>query len=317
MFRRCFNLCLLLALAGCRSQPYVNAHIETVNAEYRQLEDYVYSLEEENARLCQELDSTRQRSTGTRSGSGGTVPRRRPSKGESDSSVEPPTIEIPGSSSPSSSSPGIRSRSQRPSGGRSAPADTPPDIEIPAIEVPVQPASQETAPGTEPLPLPDGKTRPASLESETSEVRQSDAKITHLVLNPLRTGGANFDNQPGDDGLCVVLEPRNANEEYVPQAGPVSVVVLDPSRQGESARLARWDFDLSAMRQLVAASSGERGIKLELPWPAAPPECTRVKVFVRYETDDGRRLQADREIHVTSPGQAKAPATGWTPRSAK
>src|SRR5438105_15539271 len=46
-----------LALAGCRTQPYVNAHIESVNAEYRQLEDYVYALEAENARLQQQVDA--------------------------------------------------------------------------------------------------------------------------------------------------------------------------------------------------------------------------------------------------------------------
>ena len=52
----------LLLCAGCKSQPYVNAHIESVNAEYRQLEDYVYALEAENARLTQEIEMSR---TGT------------------------------------------------------------------------------------------------------------------------------------------------------------------------------------------------------------------------------------------------------------
>src|SRR5436305_8469125 len=53
-------LCLasLLATAvGCGARPYVNAHIESVNAEYRQLEDYVYALEAENGRLQQEIDA--------------------------------------------------------------------------------------------------------------------------------------------------------------------------------------------------------------------------------------------------------------------
>src|SRR5436853_6112373 len=65
------------------------------------------------------------------------------------------------------------------------------------------------------------------------------------------------------------------------------------------------------MRQLIAASSG-REIKLEVPWPASAPAASRLKLFVRYETSDGRRLQADREIFVTPPGQA---LSRWTPRS--
>ena len=139
-----------------------------------------------------------------------------------------------------------------------------------------------------------------------------DKKVTHLFLNPALTGATDFDGQPGDDGLRVVLEPRNAADTFVSEAGSVSIVVLDPDRQGDAARVARWDFDGSAMRQLIADSSPTRGIKLEMPWPAAPPAVNRLKLFVRYETPDGRRLQADREIYITPPGQA---ISRWTPRS--
>ena len=37
--------CFLALLPGCATQPYLNSHIESVNTEYRQLEDYVYALE--------------------------------------------------------------------------------------------------------------------------------------------------------------------------------------------------------------------------------------------------------------------------------
>jgi hypothetical protein len=133
-----------------------------------------------------------------------------------------------------------------------------------------------------------------------------------LFLNPLLTGGIDLDGQPGDDGLRVVVEPRNAAGQFVPEAGAVSVVVLDPDRQGEAARIARWDFDLSAARQMLAASSPSPGLTLEMPWPAAAPAATRLKLYVRYETADGRRLETDREIFVSPPGQAIG---RWTPRS--
>jgi hypothetical protein len=88
--------------------------------------------------------------------------------------------------------------------------------------------------------------------------------------------------------------------------------LLDPDRQGESARIARWDFDQSATRQLLVASSPARGLKVEVPWPASPPAANRLKLFVRYDTPDGRRLQADRDIFLTPPGQS---LSRWTPRS--
>ena len=82
--------------------------------------------------------------------------------------------------------------------------------------------------------------------------------------------------------------------------------------KSEAARVARWDFDLSAARQKMANSGAASGIKLELPWPATPPDANRLHLFVRYETADGRKLQTDREIFLTPPGQI---SNRWTPRT--
>jgi hypothetical protein len=297
-------LLAILALAGCRTQPYVNAHIESVNAEYRELEDYVYALEAENARLHQELEGIRTVTPTTRPGASeaprgglfrrpGTVPSR---LAPSDPNMEPPVIELPGES-PGPPPPASRSRLQRPAAD---PADTPPNIELP---------SRPGPPAEETLPLPAAPPTPTTPEPISTP--PEDKSITHLFVNPLQTGGIDLDSQPGDDGLRVVIEPRNAGGQFVPEAGAVSIVVLDSAREGEAARVARWDFDLSAARQMLAASAPGRGLKIEVPWPAAPP-ANRLKLFVRYEMADGRKLQADREIFLTPPGEAVG---RWTPRS--
>jgi hypothetical protein len=312
---------LMAAFLGCGARPYVNAHIESVNAEYRQLEDYVYALEAENARLQQELDAMK--TVGIKSATPATpsAPRspapRRPSimpvipgrSAPSDQSpdLDSPRIELPGSTP---SSPG-RSTTQRPSldsREQTAPGDSPPTIDVPPLlEVP-NPTKPKEA-----LPVP---ANPRDILKQTSTdmttAKPADKTVTHLFLNPVQTMAADFDGQPGDDGLRVVLEPRNAAGQFVSEAGPVSIVVLDPDQLGEAARIARWDFDQTAMRQLLAASSG-RDIKLEVPWPGSAPTVSKLKLFVRYETSDGRRLQADREIFVTPPGQT---LSRWTPRSA-
>jgi hypothetical protein len=283
MLGRCYCMvALLLMLVGCRTSPYVTAHIESVNAEYRELEDYVYCLEEENARLVQQLEAARQRGTGGQQPAGGGLLRRRASgrAGADAPAIEPaapqgPTIEIPGSSSPA-----------------------PPQIELPNPMSSLLEQSSEVLLAAAAEPLPKAAAPP-------------DERVTHIVLNPQLTGGADFDGQPGDDGLRIVLEPRNAADQFVPQAGEVSIVVLDPSRQGEAARLARWDFDAADTQRMLARDKAARGIKLELPWPAGPPATSRLKLFVRFETADGRKLQTDREVAVTPPGLV---IHRWTPR---
>ncbi|HEX5103575.1 MAG TPA: hypothetical protein VFV87_07185 [Pirellulaceae bacterium] len=304
----------LAALAGC-SGPQVRAHIDSVNAEYRQLEDYVYVLEDENARLQRRIDHVQDNYERALRGEAprrpGPFERRTDGSGDADSlspptieggtPMEPPTIEIPG-----------RSTTQRPElDSKSAPSSGRETLDLSPPAAGVPDASDGHSPETGDLPTP---AVPRQLNAPAPEVLPklpADPQVTHLFLNPLMTGGADFDRQPGDEGLSIVLEPRNAADEYVPQAGAVSVVVLDPARQGEAARIARWDFTLSATQQKLQDASAAPGICLEMPWPASPPTNNRLKLYVRYETADGRQLQTDREIFITPPGQL---AQRWTPR---
>lgn len=305
-------LASLAALAGCAALggcagPEVRAHIDSVNAEYRQLEDYVYCLEDENAKLQRQVDQLR----------GGTVvtPRRPTSKptrvedspGSSD--LSPPEIE-PGTPSTPPATGSSRSSVQRPNvpASSSKPVEKL-DLGPPLIEMP---GTDDAAPATEDLPTPAIPRTSIPAAPEAIPQPPADTKVTHVFLNPLLTGGADFDRQPGDEGLSIVLEPRNAADQYVPQAGAVSVVVLDPTKDGESARIARWDFTLTATQQKLQTTSAAKGIHLEMPWPASPPSAGKLQLFVRYETADGRRLQTDREIFITPPGQV---AQRWTPRS--
>jgi hypothetical protein len=182
-----------------------------------------------------------------------------------------------------------------------SPAETPPDIDLASLESP--PATGRASPS--------GERAENSLDAGARE--PAGRNITHLIVDPQLTSGCDLDGQPGDDGLRIVVEPRNAAEQVIAEAGSLSIVVLDPSKQGEAARIARWDFDERATRQLMADTAPRRGIKLELPWPGAAPAAHRLQLFVRYITPDGRRLQADREVFVTPPGQA---ASRWTPRMA-
>lgn len=307
---RCLFAALLplAALAGCAG-PQVRAHIDSVNAEYRQLEDYVYCLEDENAKLQRELNRLRGGDAPPRPFSRSSSPAADESSSDS-SDLSPPVIE-PGTPVPPPGTSGSRSSTQRPNlPASSSNADGKLDLVPPIIELPS--SNQEAGPATDSLPTPAiPRERPAA--PEAIPLPPADSKVTHIHLNPLLTGGADFDRQPGDEGLSIVLEPRNAADQYVPQAGAVSVVVLDPSKAGDAARIARWDFTLTAAQQKLQTTSAAKGLHLEMPWPASAPSSNQLQLFVRYETADGRRLQTDREIYITPPGQI---AQRWTPRSA-
>jgi len=322
--------CAALLLAGCRTDPHVNAHIESVNAEYRQLENKLYVAEDENRRLQGDLARLEEENRRLRGGepapSRGFRSRSAPAV---DGSIDlgPPEIEMGSDTGPSIESPGIPPVSSPPI-PRSPETDgvprrtnrenlDPPVIEAPAFNPPAPGAAPNTspkppakpaqpAPATDDLPAPE-----LPLQNIQQEPEPIDTRVTQIFLNPLLTGGDSLDSEPGDDGLSILLEPRNKQNEFVPQAGTVSVVVLDPSKQGTAARVARWDFDPAATREKLNRVSSSRGIHLRMPWPANPPTTNKLHVFVRYETPDGRKLQADRELNITLPGQY---SHRWTPR---
>jgi hypothetical protein len=311
-------LCLLVAsalFAGCRTKPYVNAHIESVNAEYRELEDYVYSLEEENARLQQEMDALKsgrvdRTRTDAPASDGGLFRRRSvPAPARGTPAPTPPRIEAgPADEPPSIEIPSTPSTRQRP--GFDEPAPDGLDLAPPSIDIP----PPGDAPAEDALPSPAAPiSRPEAIPARPASLSGAplDRQVTQLHLNPLLTGGADLDGQPGDDGLSLVIEPRNAADQYVPEAGAISVVVLDPTLQGEAARVGRWDFDATMTRQLLTRTSVARGIQLDLPWPASPPASKRLHLYVRYETSDGEKVQADREITLADSDEV---AGRWTPR---
>jgi hypothetical protein len=184
---------------------------------------------------------------------------------------------------------------KRPPNGN--PGIVPPKLQQPseALPAPVSPTPANKSSAPELLPEPE------------------DKKVSALYIDPHHTRGLDLDRQSGDDGLRVVIEPRNSTGQFVPTTGKVSVVVLDPSRPGEAARLGRWEFDADVVRYQLRLS-GKRNIPLELPWTGPKPQSSKVTMFVRLETESGEQVEASRDVNVLLPGQI---SSRWTPRPAQ
>lgn len=147
-----------------------------------------------------------------------------------------------------------------------------------------------------------------ALDAEEAEV--IDRHVTAIHINPRLTGGYDFDKQPGDEGVMVVIEPRNRNGQYVDETGQLSIVVLDPQKEGKDAYVARWDFESYEAQEKMKRSLLGKGIHMQLPWPGGYPESETLVLFVRYETPDGRKIEQKKEIRVQLPLKI---SSRWTP----
>ncbi len=290
MDRRFALLFVVLFAAGCKQNPYMSAHLEVLGAERRALEDRVMDLEFELERAQKRLDEARD--------GGGRASSRRARDSQNSGShdrnegddVMPPIIQIPDFGD-----------------------DLPRTLNPPNVD--------EGQPADSVLPSPRGDsaiksprylrpTRPITVTPRAP----GDPRITHIELNPTLTGGIDFDGKSGDDGIVIVLEPRNADNEFVPLAGPITVVLLDYAKrnEGATALIARWDVDAPTVYKSIVNDEYGRGIQLRLPWPDRPPENSKLRLDVRYTTADGRQLDDRADLLVTLPGQSTA---RWTPRA--
>jgi len=266
------------ALVGCRSDP----SIDLLESELRWMEDQLYLLDAELEQTVAELDSCRRENSTLRAEAGQPASRLK--------SNQPARVSDP----------------QRPR------EPDLPDLTPPSVEpgLPAEPDVQLPEPSTTPPPL-DGEDD--DLEPNGFDIDQaapSTAPVRRIVLNERLTGGYDFDDKPGDEGLLVVIQPQDEQGRFVAQGAAISVVVLDPTKTGADARVARWDFDAAEAASRMRETLFGQGIHLELPWPNQPPSSDRLQLFVRYTSPGGQRLEAKRDVAITPPA---ALAGGWTP----
>ncbi len=290
-----------LVAAGCRTDP----NIVLLERELRLQEDEIYRL-----RGVVEDYQAALRSRGVdAAGPGGSRPA---DAGPSRLLEMIRPRDIPGAEEERGSPPGDDGYGDRESEAPASPYEVP-SRPSPGGEQPDGPSADE--PGQGPSDLEPSVPDPPAEKGvgDGTEVRRTGAvepvfpadsrQVARLALNRLLTGGYDSDGRPGDDGIVVAIEPRDAQGRSLKAAAEVSVVVLDPALDGEAARVARWDFTAAETAARFRRSVSGGAIHLELPWPADPPVHGQLYLFVRYTTSDGRRLQAEGPIQIGLPGR--------------
>jgi hypothetical protein len=257
------------------------------------------TLEDENAELKQRLESTT-----VEADEADSAPRRTPRTRTEPTEAEPfdpgefrpPVIEFPSDAAPEGTVPD----SLLPGGGGDLlqpPGQTrtrrnPTRISVTSHE---EPALLEPTIGVVP----------------TEEVSPESNLIEQIVLGPM-IGTLHLDDQAGDDGLVIVLEPWDDSERMLAAAADVSVVLIDAAESAETARVAEWQFSAEETAKLFR-DGDLPGLHLELPWPGDPPRHDQLHLFVRYTTSDGRRLETDSIVEIELGGRGRWVATD-TPR---
>jgi hypothetical protein len=304
---------LLLATTGCRCDP----NIPVLERELRLKEDEIYRLRDRlrDAQECTPCDDRSAKPTKSSDADREEGSSRRRSGSAAADDIHPPTLELP--SKPSSEIPDTLKSHSGP---------LPPDVpEVPEnLRGPSKPSGSnmngpmlERAPG-EVSSRPRGVMAASQTESgEPFTPSGNSRQVVGIALNRALTGGINSGERRGDQGLLVVVEPRDRAGRTVDAPAEMSVVVLDPAQkdeEGMAACAARWDFSAAETAAMFRRAGPSRAIHLMMTWPGEPPKHGKLHLFVRYMTRDGRRLEADQPIEVAVAGEKMArwdPAERW------
>ncbi len=107
-----------------------------------------------------------------------------------------------------------------------------------------------------------------------------------LVIDRL-TGGADYDGQPGDDGVTVHLKPLDREGDVVKVAGDLSIQLYDLAAPAGRNLIGEYQVPVDQLAKLWHGKLLTGHYTVKCPWPASPPEHPEVTVravFVDYLT---------------------------------
>ncbi|RLT15616.1 MAG: hypothetical protein DWI26_05370 [Planctomycetota bacterium] len=229
-----------------------------------------------------------------------------------------PEFKIPDASLPAV--PGIESGSILERAPRGLPSG---DSEASLLDRKIQlPAS--TAPGVGPSGVgPSGTAAPViqtsavqALEARGKSGRiptkPTDSRVREIDWHPTMCRAQNSDGKPGDDGLFLVLIPRNTAGQFVPSLGALTLVVEETLADGSVARIGRYEFSEAELKDYLEPVGSAPGLHIPIRWTEQKPAGTSVEVYAKLTMPDGSTMVNRRTIPLRKTA-GMGPST-WTPR---
>ncbi len=184
------------------------------------------------------------------------------------------------------------------------------DLSIPEIDLGTGDDSEEDGNGDSQLEDSgnSGDTEQFNLEQLDDTTRSGKGIVDRIVLNSRLTGGYDFDGRPGDEGVLLVIEPQDNSGTYVASPGELTIAVRDPTKLGEDARVAQWEYSAEESTELLRETLLGKGFHLQLPWPNDMPNQSELVVSTTYRTEQGNRLNTRRTIRIDTGSKSIAEA---------
>jgi len=122
------------------------------------------------------------------------------------------------------------------------------------------------------------------------------------------TGGVDDDGILGDEGLMVVVLPRDEDGAAVKVPARVQIAAWEVTTAGIKNPIGNWEIPAEKVRPTWRQGFVSTGYFVGVPWQTFP-SAEKVRIAVRLTTLDGRAFEADKDVHVRLCIGKSAPAT--------
>jgi len=107
-----------------------------------------------------------------------------------------------------------------------------------------------------------------------------------LIIDKL-SGGADYDGQPGDDGVTVYLKPVDPEGDVIKVAGDIHIQLYDLAAAPDQNLVGEYFIPVDQVGKLWHGKLLTNHYTIKCPWPKGPPQHTEITIraiFVDYLT---------------------------------
>jgi len=138
---------------------------------------------------------------------------------------------------------------------------------------------------------------PPTAEHPPSLEPMQDFEVAGVTLGML-TGAANWDGQPGDDGIIVYLYPLDQSEDTVKRAGDCTFELFDLNRS-DRPLIMTWHIPAAQAAGLWQTFPG--CYRFKLAWQGSPPTTTKPILKVTFVDLAGKEFTTTKSLRVHLP----------------
>lgn len=149
----------------------------------------------------------------------------------------------------------------------------------------------------------------AMTRSQTAQLRGLEPQNLEQLIVPERielaaqSGGYDIDDQPGDDGIVLYIQPIDRDEHVVKAAGAITVTLLDLANPPEAYVVGKYHFDANKTRELWSGRLWTHHFTVRCPWfQGRPPAHNEITARIEFlDLLTGRTLTAQGVYKIEFP----------------